>query len=580
MSQSAIKSLPLLGAIFLFAFIKQVQCDENGLRNSRLMQFFSEPQPHFYHNRPGPGLLPRIRSRSDNLPLLSLNSNKFPKDFLFKSPLPATVQHIMRREHSGSVPSNEQNRRYHYDQNQPGRFAHVKDAPVLDVGKNQFPPQYFSEQYIQNFKASPRFNGNIILKDQKPVYAPIQQHAIPVQASQYLHYPKLLGQQGSSFSVVPSQQTALQNNQFPQEQKMYSVHEESDNLSKPGYNQEVNYHPATPHLKEAKEAQDYLQFMSTNEYFLPKRDPNYKKLDAEHDQQKQIHPYPHQQNLQHPQPQQQQPHQQQPQQQQQHLPLQHQPLQHQQPQKLQPHLPYKSVGLDNSVSSSYNEPIQVSDLFYQQDPAPANSAVVRGSYQTGQDVFVVKSDGNKAVKHVVSTPMSVQTSTQTPPKGQHIGNSHKTYTPEPVRFEFTEQDAIRGSMKYTQSPQANQFYYETVRDPVKAPASVKELAKPIKEYSDDPEDSADTENIKQSEDQQVGIVSSAATEEKQKDTESYCEKICANVYDENDEIICGSDGYMYTGETQLQCYSSCLNISTYILIRNFPLFYLSNILLF
>lgn len=49
----------------------------------------------------------------------------------------------------------------------------------------------------------------------------------------------------------------------------------------------------------------------------------------------------------------------------------------------------------------------------------------------------------------------------------------------------------------------------------------------------------------------------------QKDTEAYCEKICANVYDENDEIVCGSDGYMYTGESQLQCYSSCLNIGKF-----------------
>lgn len=56
----------------------------------------------------------------------------------------------------------------------------------------------------------------------------------------------------------------------------------------------------------------------------------------------------------------------------------------------------------------------------------------------------------------------------------------------------------------------------------------------------------------------------------QKDTEAYCEKICANVYDENDEIVCGSDGYMYTGESQLQCYSSCLNIGKfYFCIENF-----------
>ncbi|KAH8368000.1 hypothetical protein KR084_005543 [Drosophila pseudotakahashii] len=547
MTQSAIKLAPILEALVLVLFLfNQVQCDKNGPREARIMQFLSEPQPHFNHNRPpGPGLLPRIRSRSDSLPLLSSNHN--PNKFLRSQP-PATVQHIMRREQFGNLPPNDQLRRYQFDHNQPGRFAHVKDAPVLDVGKNQFPPQYLSEQYIQNFKSSPRFNGNVIMKDQKPVYAPIQQHAIPVQASQYLHYPKLFGQQGASFSVVPSQQTALQSNQYPQDPNSYSVYEDSDNQPKPGINQGPSYRQAVPPAKESKEAQDYLQFMSTNEYFLPKRDPDYKKLDAQRDQQTQVHQYPQQHNQQLQQQQQTQ---------------QHQLLQHQQPQQqhqpLKQNLPYKTAGLDNSVSSSYNEPIQVSDLFYQQDPAPANSAVVRGSYQAGQDVFVVKSDGNKAVKHVVSTPMSVKTSTQTPPK------SHKSFTPEPLRFEFTEQDAIRGSMKYTQSPQANQYYYETVaqavREPVKSAAPILELSKPIKEYSDDAEDSADTETGKQQEDQKVPTGTSSATPDSPKDNESYCEKVCANVYDENDEIICGSDGYMYTGETQLQCYSTCLNIS-------------------
>ncbi|XP_017072275.1 putative uncharacterized protein DDB_G0268364 [Drosophila eugracilis] len=561
MTKIAIKLAPLLEVIVLLIFLSvEVQCDDNDLRQARIMQFLSEPQPHFNHNRPpGPGLLPRIRPRSDNLALLSgsPSANKF-----LRSPQPKTVQHIMRREQFGNFPPMDQTRRYQFDQNQPGRFAHVKDTPVLDVGKNQFPPQYFSEQYIQNLKSSPRFNGNVIMKDHKPVYAPIQQHAIPVQASQYLHYPKLFEQQAASFSLVPSQQTALQNNQFPQEANSYSVYEESDSLPKQGVNQGVNYRQAVPPAKESKEAQDYLQFMSTNEYFLPKRDPDYKKLDVERDQQKQLYQYPQQYN---------QHHQQQLQQTQQ--PQQHQHLQHQQPQQHQPQqhqplkqiLPYKTAGLDNTVSSSYNEPIQVSDLFYQQDPAPANSAVVRGSYQAGQDVFVVKSDGNKAVKHVVSTPMSVQTSTQTPPKSHHLAKSHKSFTPEPLRFEFTEQDAIRGSMKYTTSPQANQYYYDTVaqpaREPVKSPAPILELSKPIKEYSDDPEDSADTESGKQQEDSKVLTGTSSATPDSPKDTESYCEKVCANVYDENDEIICGSDGYMYTGETQLQCYSTCLNIS-------------------
>ncbi|EDW95007.1 RNA-binding protein 33 [Drosophila yakuba] len=566
MNQRPLKLAPILEALVLIVFLtNQVQCGENDMRQARIRQFLSEPQPqsHFNHNRPpGPGLLPRIRSRSDNLPMLPGSPNKF-----LRSPPPATAQHIMRREQFGNFPPNDQLRRYQFDQNQQGRFAHVKDAPVLDVGKNQFPPQYVSEQYIQNFKSSPRFNGNVIMKDHKPVYAPIPQHAIPVQASQYLHYPKLFGQQGSpSFSVVPSQQTALQNSQFPQDPNSYSVYEDSDIPAKQDISQAVNFRQAVPPVKESREAQDYLQFMSTNEYFLPKRDPDFKKLDAERDQQTLLHQYPQQYSQQqqlyqqHQLPQQpQQPHHQPPQHQQ---PQQHQSQQHQAQQQ---HVPYKTAGLDNSVSSSYNEPIQVSDLFYQQDPAPANSAVVRGSYQAGQDVFVVKSDGNKAVKHVVSTPMAVHTTTQSPLKSQHLVKSHKSFTPEPLRFEFTEQDAIRGSMKYTQAPQANQYYYETVaqvpREPAKSPAPKIELSKPIKEYTDDPEDSADTEIGKQQEDPKVPTGTSPATPDNPKDTESYCEKICANVYDENDEIICGSDGYMYTGETQLQCYSSCLNIS-------------------
>lgn len=46
----------------------------------------------------------------------------------------------------------------------------------------------------------------------------------------------------------------------------------------------------------------------------------------------------------------------------------------------------------------------------------------------------------------------------------------------------------------------------------------------------------------------------------QKDTEDYCERMCANVQDEDEEIICGSDGYMYTSESQMECYATCLHI--------------------
>lgn len=50
------------------------------------------------------------------------------------------------------------------------------------------------------------------------------------------------------------------------------------------------------------------------------------------------------------------------------------------------------------------------------------------------------------------------------------------------------------------------------------------------------------------------------TDAKTEDTEDYCERICSNVHDDDEQVICGSDGYMYTSEAQLECYSSCLHI--------------------
>lgn len=52
----------------------------------------------------------------------------------------------------------------------------------------------------------------------------------------------------------------------------------------------------------------------------------------------------------------------------------------------------------------------------------------------------------------------------------------------------------------------------------------------------------------------------SGTPVEQTDTEEYCEGICATVEDEQEEILCGSDGYMYTSEAQLECYASCLHI--------------------
>ncbi|XP_034656083.1 putative mediator of RNA polymerase II transcription subunit 26 [Drosophila subobscura] len=596
MSQGVMNLLNNLLKIFIvFACVfSRVQCNKNGgqeytsdsdlLRNARLFDFLGEPKPHFSHTRsrpPGPNVFPlhRLNARSDGPA-----PNQFPPKFALRSPQPPAGLHHMGIEQNANYPfieNNPQHRGYHYDNSKPVRFAHFKDA-VLDVGKNQFVRpegilQYPSEQYLQNFKTAPRFNGNVNLlqKNPNPSYTPFPQHEIPVQPNQYMHHPKPYVQP-ENYGPVQSKQAVMKKAQFPQEHSSYAVHEELDNLPKQGIpQQQGNFRqPVAPQI-ESKEAQDYLHFMGTNEYFLPKRDPDYKKLDAEHDGV----PSPIQHSQQYPQSQLQQYQQQQQSQQQlqSHQQPQQQPQQqHQQHQQQQHHYPINGgaqhQATDNSLSSSYNEPIQVADLFYNQDPAPPNVAVVRGSYQAGQDVFVVKSDGNKAVKHVVLTPMTAQTTTPAPPstaRNQNLQKSHKGFTQEPVRFEFTEQDAIRGHISYTQSPQGNKYKYETIystphqTNPVQAPAPIAEIAKPIKEYSDDIEDSADTEHSKQQqiENTQIQAAGAANSQDDTKATESYCENICANVYDENDEIVCGSDGYMYTGETQLECYSSCLNIS-------------------
>ncbi|XP_030375636.1 mediator of RNA polymerase II transcription subunit 15 [Scaptodrosophila lebanonensis] len=580
MSPSARSFLSILGALlFLFGY---VQCESHKVEQSRtpkLMQFLSDPKPQLNQNQnrftnQGPRI--RAYSRGDNVPpVRSAVSHGLPS--ALRPPPPPAGPQIMRRVHSGNSifvgpPHLQQQQGYQYDPAKASRYAHAKDTPVLDIGKNQFyrpelnqhlnNVQYPSEQYIHNFKASPRFNGNVVLKDQRnqfnaenpPSYTPIQQYAIPVQAPQYASIPQY---QRDGYSVVPSKQTLVHQSQTPQRDASYSVYEEAD----PNAVRESSYNPGLGHQQPAaiipplvsKEAQQYLHFMSTNEYFLPKRDPNYKQLDSDHDQVR------YHQEIQ------------QQQQQQQQLYQKHAPLQHQQQGASQLQNSPAHIS-DSSVSSSYNQPIKVSELFYQQDPAPRNSAVVRGSYQTSQNAFIVKSDGNKAVKHIVSTPLATQsTTTQSPPAtsySQVRHNGHKAQTPEPLRFEFTEQDAIGGSSSYTRSPSSQQYYYETIVStptprPTLAlsnPAPV--ITKPVSEIADDAEDSADVEQSAPASLTPLPTTPVTPPEPPTdpKDIEAYCEKICANVYDENDQIICGSDGYMYTGEAQLECYSSCLGI--------------------
>ncbi|KAH8370803.1 hypothetical protein KR093_005059, partial [Drosophila rubida] len=489
---------------------------------------------------------------------------------------------------------------------QGGRFAHSKDAAVLDVGKNQFyrpkdiqQYNHHSNQYTQNFKASPHFNGVAVKNEinKFPQYAPIQQHAIPVEANKYLGYkqgqvqgqPQGHGQpqvqglglgQGQAQSFGQAQvyadvatKQALQYNQFGQAQNTYAVYEDAENAGKSAANFGQNYQQSQPVVpqKLTKAAEDYLHFMGTNEYFLPRHEPNYKQLDVERDQIKYQH---QQQKLIQKEPQAQ-------------APLHH--YQHQQ-QKLIQKEPQAQAPLhhvaDTSASSSYNKPLRVADLFYQQDPAPANSAVVRGSYQAGQNSFVVKSDGNKSVKHILSTSLASkptqpqpapQPQAQTPPVTySHVW--HKTEKPEPLRFEFTEHDAIKGSASYTNAPQGQKFYYETHPStphiPTVSAAPIIENLKPVQEVSVSSKDTSEyankvsCDNIEVQPHSEPAVVP-ADPAELEKDKEAYCEKICANVYDENDEIVCGSDGYMYTGETQLECYSSCLNIGMFFLSSKF-----------
>ncbi|XP_064545750.1 myb-like protein AA [Drosophila montana] len=545
----------IVKVIFLLGCVQLIQVESKkhdvtlelstASRSARLMQFLREPQPKFNPNRrAGPVQIPRVRTGADSL---------HPPP-AWRPPLPPPVlagQQLMRREFNGNWP-------YNNGGNTGTRFAHSKDAaPVLDVVKSQFyrPKEasqynYHANQYTQNFKASPHYSGNEQTKF--PGYAPIQQYAIPVESTKYLaNYGDSAGKPASNqLGQAPATNTNTNTN-------TYAVYEEPDSAAKNAAQYVASYQQSAVPQKLSKEAESYLHFMSTNDYFLPKREPNYKQQDVERDQTN----YQQQKLLQ--QQQQQQQHLQQ-QQQQQHLQQQH--LQQQQQQHLQQqHLQQQQQQrLDSSVSSSFNKPLRVSDLFYQQDPAPADSAVVRGSYQAGQNAFVVKSDGNKSVKHILSTSLTPRT-TQVPPAStySHVWHSaHKTETPEPLRFEFTERDAIRGSASYTNAPQGPKLYYETHTSAphistASVTPSISERPRPVTEAVGESKESHEYVHKRPQEQEPAPI---QPVESPPKDNEAYCEKICANVYDENDEIVCGSDGYMYTGESQLECYSSCLNI--------------------
>uniref|UniRef100_A0A1I8P304 Kazal-like domain-containing protein n=1 Tax=Stomoxys calcitrans TaxID=35570 RepID=A0A1I8P304_STOCA len=382
--------------------------------------------------------------------------------------------------------------------------------------------------------------------------------------------------------------------------KMYSVYEENDMTEL----QNNDYQTAQFESLE-REAQEYLRFMNTNEYFLPKRDPNYKKIDEENDRRQQYNLQQQQHQQLQLQQQQQQQHQQPYHQRVQNSPeaLQHQHQIHYGQQKVE------SSAAASTTSQHYQDPIQVSKLFYQDEKnghqqGSGPSTVVRTSYQTGYNAnqIVVSSQDNKVSKYLGSSQKSITVPTQSPVSVNNVYSQvrqspQNSRTPEPLRFEFTERDALVGGFAFTNAPKPH-LKYKAVDTPITpklpevvnpAPTTARSVLattlrsstyqsgiKPVVEIEDDPEDGDDMQHAgthlygrqplqnKQKISSTTGANATSSTTEappnEQKDTEDYCERICAIVEDEHEEIVCGSDGYMYTSEAQMECYASCLHI--------------------
>ncbi|KAI8118700.1 hypothetical protein FF38_07316 [Lucilia cuprina] len=504
-----------------------------------------------------------------------------------------------------------QNQQQQQQQKQPQQtltqYPDFKQFPIPDQEKMQkYNEQH--EKYLQQQKYLTPKNPiayyqlqHTQQQQQQELQAQQQQQQQNYGVQQSQQYLPQSQQQQPSIPIHESPQSSNMNNvAFPAAAsvppKMYSVYEENDMTEL----QNNNYQTATYQGLD-KEAQEYLRFMNTNEYFLPKKDPNYKQIDEETDKrqynvlkaQQQQHLHSLQQSQQPTPYQQTQP---------QQTPYQ-QALQQQQPSYASSFSSSSGAAIassqysnnpysDLSDASSYNLAANpASQFFYQtHDPSTAaSSTVVRTSYQTGynQNQFVVNSQDNKVSKYslpIVSTPSSIVISTQKPHVyAQLRHNSAGNRTPEPLRFEFTERDAMVGGVAYTHAPQVQLRYNSLASSgitPSVESSTVSSLGsklqiskhpvKPIVEDNDDdPEDGDDMQEAGTNLYGRQPVVSSESNKStttteappsEQKDTEEYCERICAIVEDENEEIVCGSDGYMYTSEAQMECYASCLHI--------------------
>ncbi|XP_054734429.1 putative uncharacterized protein DDB_G0291608 [Anastrepha obliqua] len=485
--------------------------------------------------------------------------------------------------------------------------------------QQQLQQQQHHEEY--NFKASPPFSGKAIVRPLLQPHDPnYRQHVQQLQ--QYAGKPQQVVQQYPIPQQEQQQQKQQKTSQFPtlfQSQKQYpnrpptfhyetmraheepvlhphvkheqpppggagyAVYEHNELAEEePPYAHPNAYYPPTPMAEQpaqqhqslrlqaqqthpetaaAQEAEEYIKFMNSNDYFLPKHEPNYKRLDAQQDSH-QLEPKEQREQQQQPTHS--------------HYAYKQQPLEHLQYSKSAVSDSTSSGSATSAATNYLNQPIQVSQLFYQEDPVPA---IVRGSYQAGNNLFVVNSEGNKAVKHIVPPPSTRAPTTLAPVYPNVRYNTLHSHTPEPLRFEFTERDAVHST--YTNSPpslgnERQHLWYRTANGgsssttPDLPTSSTGNFATATTATADDPEDEEDVHSASSDfygripmRKSTLGDVPSESTSPapvEQKDTEDYCERICANIQDDDEEIVCGSDGYMYTSEAQMECYATCLHI--------------------
>lgn len=356
------------------------------------------------------------------------------------------------------------------------------------------------------FKASAPFNGNVIVKA-----APSSldyKYETPVANS---IRPNLY-QREKGYSVYEvtddlAQQKPVFN--FPKQQLQQSQYQFYQ--AKPQPQQQQPQHPQHHHHLQTQyqqvkkpvsndEAKRYMSFMGSNQYFLPKSEPDYKK----------IVPTPSAAEI-----------------------------RKQQIKSLKPVIPTTTV----------------LTYFNQHTEPPPNTKF------------------NYPVSYYSDDRMS----------GEGVSVKRGSKNPPPERFEFTENDAIHGA--YTSSPilkvydvKKKQVFSNVNRRHSQSEEQEKE------ETADDDEVMIATANVGslivavtlliivlfqesdpsysrvKIDNKKTDETNTVKPDPKAEDAEEYCERICSNVHDDDEQVICGSDGYMYTSEAQLECYSSCLHI--------------------